>query len=55
MDKIIIDLTKWQTQANRAANHNGKKVSIQYINKLIRQGKLHSLPLPQIGIVLVEK
>lgn len=55
MAKIIIDTDKWMTQAERACNHNGKKVSIQYINKLIKQGKLISKPIPEIGIVLVER
>jgi transcriptional antiterminator Rof (Rho-off) len=56
---IIIDLDKWTTQTNKAANTIGKQsglpVSVEYISKLIRLNKLKSLPLPQIGIVLVEK
>ena len=50
--KITIDLNKWTTQADKAKE---RKVSIQYINKLIKQGKLQSYSIPQIGIVLVEK
>ena len=49
---IIIDTNKWTTQADKAKQ---KGCSIQYINKLIKQGKLLSLPLPVIGVVLVEK
>lgn len=52
MAKIIIDTDKWTTQAHKA---KVKGCSIQYINKLIKQGKLLSLPLPIIGLVLVEK
>lgn len=49
---IIIDTNKWTTQADKAKQ---KGCSIQYVNKLIKQGKLLSLPLPVIGLVLVEK
>lgn len=52
MAKIIIDTDKWITQADKAKQ---KGCSIQYINKLIKQGKINSLPLPIIGLVLVEK
>jgi len=52
MAKIIIDTDKWITQAEKAKI---KGCSIQYINKLIKQGKINSLPLPVIGLVLVEK
>jgi len=52
MAKIIIDTDKWITQADKA---KAKGCSIQYINKLIKQGKIASLPLPVIGLVLVEK
>lgn len=52
MAKIIIDTDKWTTQADKA---KVKGCSIQYINKLIKQGKLIALRLPEIGIVLVEK
>ena len=49
---IIIDPNKWITQAEKAKQRG---CSIQYINKLIRLNKLVSYPIPQIGIVLVEK
>ena len=52
MAKIIIDTDKWTTQAEKAKQ---KGCSIQYISKLIKQGKLLSFPLPVIGLVLVEK
>ena len=52
MAKIIIDTDKWTTQADKAKQ---KGCSIQYINKLIKQGKINSLPLPAIGLVLVER
>ena len=54
MDKniITIDTSKWTTQANKAKD---KGCSIQYINKLIKKGKLEALRLPVIGLVLVEK
>lgn len=58
MAKIIIDTDKWTTQQNKASNwigKSGKPVSVQYISKLINKGALKSLPIPQIGIVLVEK
>lgn len=59
MGKIIIDTDKWTTQQLKADNTIGKKtgkpVSIQYISKLIKKGSIKSLPLPQLGIVLVEK
>jgi len=49
---IQIDLDKWMTQQQKA---NERKCSVQYINKLIRQGKLNSLRLDAINIVLVER
>ena len=56
MDKpnkiLTIDLDKWTTQQKKAT---AKGCSIQYINKLIRTGKLQSLRLDAINIVLVEK
>lgn len=58
MAKIVIDTDKWTTQQLKAANwigKSGKPVSIQYISKLIYQGKLKSLRLDGIGLVLVEK
>jgi len=60
MDKnvITIDLNKWTTQANKAAQYiskSGKPVSIQYINKLISQGKLASYRIDELNLVLVER
>ena len=52
MAKIVIDLDKWTTQADKAKQ---KGCSIQYINKLIKKGKLNALRLDAINIVLVEK
>ena len=49
---ITIDLDKWTTQVDKAKE---RKCSIQYINKLIKQGKLQSNPIPAIGLVLVER
>jgi len=58
MAKIIIDTDKWTTQqqkANSVIGKNGNSVSVQYISKLIKKGKLKSLPINEIGIVLVER
>lgn len=59
MAKIIIDTDKWTTQQLKAANwirkDGNKGVSIQYISKLIKLEKLHSKPILEIGLVLVEK
>lgn len=58
MAKIIIDTDKWTTQqqkANSVIGKNGNTVSVQYISKLIKNGKLKSLPINEIGIVLVER
>lgn len=55
---IIIDLDKWTTQAIKAANYaskNGKGCSIQYINRLISEGKLQALRIEKLNLVLVEK
>ena len=52
MAKIIIDTDKWATQSDKAKQ---KGCSIQYVNKLIKQGKLLSFTLPVIALVLVEK
>lgn len=49
---ITIDLDLWTTQVSKARERG---VSIQYINKLIRLGKLRSLKIDEIGVVLVEK
>ena len=58
-DILQIDLTKWQTQQQAAISWTKQDgstgVSIQYISKLIKQGKIESLRLDEIGIVLVKK
>lgn len=59
MAKIIIDTDKWTTQLDKAVNYpkakGGTGVSIQYISKLIKEGKLKSFPLPELNLVLVER
>ena len=51
--KIIeIDLSKWTTQADAA---KAKGCSIQYINKLIRLGKLEALRIEPLNLVLVQR
>ena len=61
MAQIIIDTDKWTTQQDKAKHYvktgkyGGIGVSIQYINKLIKDGKLESYKIPEIGLVLVEK
>jgi len=52
MGKIVIDTDKWITQAEKAKD---KGCSIQYINKLIKQGKINALRLPELNLVLVER
>lgn len=49
---LRIDLDKWTTQTAKAKE---KGCSVEYICKLIRQGKLKSWKIEQIGIHLVEK
>lgn len=57
--KLEIDLTKWTTQANKASYTigvtTGRPVTVEYISKLIRLGKLRSLHIPELGITLVER
>lgn len=59
MAKIItIDLNEWTTQVDKAANtigRSGKPVTIEYISKLIRKGKLRSKYIKELGITLVER
>lgn len=58
MAKIVIDTDKWTTQQLKATGwigKSGKPVSIQYISKLIKAGKLQSKAIPEINLVLVEK
>ena len=55
---ITIDLSKWTTQTDKAAhwyNKDGKPVSVEYICKLIRQGKLKSWKIEELGLHLVER
>lgn len=55
---ITIDLNEWTTQVDKAANmigRSGKPVSIEYISKLIRKGKLRSKYIKELGITLVER
>jgi len=56
---IKIDTSKWTTQQDKANTwikaDGSNKVSIQYISKLIKQGKLKSYRIPEIGLVLVER
>lgn len=56
---ITIDLSKWTTQQDKANNTMKKDasghVSIQYISKLMAQGKLKKLELKPLNLVLVEK
>lgn len=56
---ITIDTDKWTTISDKAANTIGKQsgnpVSVEYICKLIRKGKLKSLKIEKLGLHLVEK
>lgn len=56
---LKIDLDKWQTQqqaANEWIKQDGTKgATVQYISKLVKQNKIESLRLDEIGIVLVKK
>lgn len=55
---ITIDLSEWTTQVDKAANtigKSGKPVSVEYISKLIRKGKLRSKHIKELGITLVER
>ena len=58
-NKIVIDLDKWTTITSKAANTTGKQsgqpVSVEYICKLIRQGKLKGWKIDEIGLHLVER
>ena len=49
---ITIDLDKWTSQAEYALE---RKTTIQYINKLIRQGKLESWEIKELRLVLVKR
>ena len=54
---VTIDLSKWTTQTDKAANWPGKNgsVSVEYICKLIKQGKLKSWKIEALGLHLVER
>lgn len=55
---ITINLKDWTTQVDKAANtigKSGKPVSVEYISKLIRSGKLRSKFIKELGITLVER
>lgn len=55
---IIIDLNKWTTPTDKAANTIGRKgnpVSVEYICKLIRQGKLESKRIEELNLTLVKR
>lgn len=56
---ITIDLNKWTTQSNKAKTlitKDGKVgCSVEYICKLVKQGKLKSLKIEPLNLNLVEK
>jgi len=55
---IIINPDEWTTPTVKAANtigKSGKPVSVEYICKLMRLGKLRSKRIEQLGITLVER
>lgn len=55
---ITIDTNKWTTITDKAANmigKSGKPVSVEYICKLIRKGKLKGWKIEPLGLHLVEK
>jgi hypothetical protein len=55
---ITIDLNKWTTPTDKAANTIGKSgspVTVEYICKLIRLGKLKSKRIEELNITLVER
>lgn len=57
--QIVIDLDKWQTITSKAnemiGKQSGKPVSVEYVCKLIRQGKLTGWKIEELGLHLVEK
>lgn len=57
--KITIDLTKWQTITSKAnemiGKQSGKPVSVEYVCKLIRLGKLKGWKIEELGLHLVER
>lgn len=55
---IVINTAEWTTPTLKAANtigKSGRPVSVEYICKLMRLGKLRSRKIEQLGITLVEK
>lgn len=55
---IIIDPSKWTTPTDKASytiGKSGKPVSVEYICKLMRQGKLASKRIEALNITLVER
>ena len=55
---IVINLDEWTTVTEKAANtigRNGSPVSVEYICKLIRKGKLRSRRIEELKLTLVEK
>lgn len=49
---IVINLSEWMTQADKARE---KGCSKQYISELIRNGKLKSRKIPELGLHLVQR
>jgi hypothetical protein len=58
-NQIVIDLDKWQTITSKAnewiGKQSGKPVSVEYICKLIREGKLKGWKIEELGLHLVER
>lgn len=57
-NKITIDLDQYTTITDKAAHwigKNGQPVSVEYICKLIRQGKLKAERIEELGLHLVER
>lgn len=56
---IVIDLDKWTTQINKAKTYptklNGIGCSVEYICKLVREGKLKSWKIDELNLHLVER
>jgi hypothetical protein len=57
---ISIDLSQWTTQADKArtwprAGGTGTGVTVEYICKLIAQGKLKAWHIEPLNITLVER
>lgn len=61
MDKhntIVIDLGKWTIPTSKAKSYigrSGEPVSIEYICKLMKDGKLKSWKIEELGLHLVER